>query len=317
MPRTTSLNHSDPTVGVVDATQPLIDAKDLSDESWMRLLRETRASCRDQGFLTLRLSETQQQVFARMLVTMRRFFSLEHAAKARSSGNGKDHGWSPCFAEPAYQPGTVANLESFDIDRSLAESADDAVWPQVTGFRAAALDCWTLNVELGALALELLARTHGVTANFFKAHCRSQELNTMRLLHYPEEQFRVPAHEVGIAAHTDFECITLLYQAAPGLEVRDPKGSWRDVEAGPDRLNVLFGDMLETWTNGEVQATGHRVRRTTDDRYSIVMFIAVDADVPVTPLARFVTPERPAQYEETEQCRHIEAEMARARANTQ
>jgi isopenicillin N synthase-like dioxygenase len=78
---------------------------------------------------------------------------------------------------------------------------------------------------------------------------------------------------------------------------------------------VLFDDMLETWTNGLVQATGHRVRRPVAERYSIVMFVAVDEGVVVRPLPQFVEGGTQAAYAPVEQASHIAAEMARARHN--
>ncbi len=137
----------------------------------------------------------------------------------------------------------------------------------------------------------------------------------MRFLNYPPEQGAVREHEVGIAAHTDFECITLLYQTAPGLEVRSVNGEWLEAPAAPGRLIVLLGDMLERWTNGYLQATGHRVRRTSEKRFSIVMFIAANKGIRIRPLSRFVSPDRPVMYDPTEQAAHIEFEMTRARSH--
>ena len=153
-----------------------------------------------------------------------------------------------------------------------------------------------------------------VFLSFLAENCDSTDLDTMRLLHYPENRLPPRKNEVGIAAHTDFECITLLYQESPGLEIRDVHGRWLEAPAAPARIIVLLGDMLERWTNGYFQATGHRVRRTTRQRFSLVMFIAANAGVRVSPLQQFVSPGRPARYAATEQQQHIEAEMSKARA---
>lgn len=119
---------------------------------------------------------------------------------------------------------------------------------------------------------------------------------------------------MGIAAHTDFECITFLYQSAPGLEVWNPDGNWLNVPADSGKLIVLFGDMLERWTNGKVQATGHRVRRSQQQRFSIVMFVAAKPGLLVAPLPKFVDPGNPPRFEPVEQASHIAQEVARAKA---
>jgi hypothetical protein len=57
---------------------------------------------------------------------------------------------------------------------------------------------------------------------------------------------------MGIGSHTDYECLTLLYSTAPGLEVLNSAGTW--VDAPPTRALVInIGDMMEIWTS-------HRVR---------------------------------------------------------
>ena len=137
----------------------------------------------------------------------------------------------------------------------------------------------------------------------------------MRLLHYAAEPDLNPHRDVGIAAHTDFECITLLYQTSAGLELLNTGGNWLNAPAKDGRIVVLLGDMLERWTNGMFKASGHRVRNTPELRYSIVQFIAVNRDVEVAPLPQFVTTAQPAKFTAIGQEEHIEAEIRRAQEN--
>ena len=138
----------------------------------------------------------------------------------------------------------------------------------------------------------------------------------MRLLHYPGGPEVSDPNEVGIAAHTDFECITLIYQGAPGLELTRPSGEWLDAPHSGGRIVVLLGDMLERWTNGYFRATGHRVRETAHQRFSIVMFIAANEGIEIRPLSKFVSARTPALYGPVTQAAHIEAEMRRSRENS-
>ncbi len=117
--------------------------------------------------------------------------------------------------------------------------------------------------------------------------------------------------KVGIAAHTDFECITLLYQTAGGLELLDVNGRWLAAPVEDGRIVV----MLERWTNGVFKATGHRVRSTDEQRYSIVMFVAANEDMDIGPLQQFVTRDTPARYALISQEQHIENEIQRAKDN--
>ncbi len=59
--------------------------------------------------------------------------------------------------------------------------------------------------------------------------------STMRLLNYPgapkkQDSLLANLPVAGIAAHTDFECFTILHQSAPGLQIVGIDGEWVDVE---------------------------------------------------------------------------------------
>ncbi|MGI9199862.1 MAG: 2OG-Fe(II) oxygenase family protein, partial [Woeseiaceae bacterium] len=151
--------------------------------------------------------------------------------------------------------------------------------------------------------------------DWLQARCDSRDLNTMRLLHYAAEPAMDPQRNVGIAAHTDFECITLLYQTSAGLELLNTGGDWLDAPVREGRIVVLLGDMLERWTNGVFRASGHRVRNTPEQRYSIVQFFAVNADIEVEPLASFVSADSPPKYRAVRQEQHINDEVGRAQEN--
>lgn len=313
MPGTQELNYSDALAGRVDAGVPVIDGHALSQHHWDALVPAALASARQYGFLYVDLMPGQQALVQSCLSRAIDFFGLPDGRKALVRDTGSESGWTPSYEEPAYQPGTVSNVESFDIEKPLIDRPDDPHWPDVPGFRPTVIDYWRDTTALADDLLELLARAADLEPRFIAERCNTRDLNTLRLLHYPGGPAPSDPGEVGIAAHTDFECITLLYQTAPGLELRSVHGDWLEAPAEPGRLIVLFGDMLERWTNGFVQATGHRVRRTPERRYSLVMFVAVNEGIEVAPLEKFVDDGRP-RYAPVDQAAHIEAEMMRSRS---
>ena len=77
----------------------------------------------------------------------------------------------------------------------------------------------------------------------------------------------------------------------------------------------MLDDMMERWTNGMFQATGHRVRNTGNQRYSIVMFFAVNDEEVVAPLADFVSDSNPARFDGIRQREHLQKELERAAQN--
>ena len=68
----------------------------------------------------------------------------------------------------------------------------------------------------------------------------------MRLLHYAARSPQDEKSNVGISAHTDFECITVIYQDAPGLELTEPSGNWLDAPIAGGRVVVLLDDILNS-----------------------------------------------------------------------
>lgn len=317
MPSTIELRQTDPVVGRVTDAVLCIQADELDGEVAEDLVIAVRNACMEQGFFYIDLSAVQQNSLGRALYQMDRFFALQDddpRKLATKQGQG-DYGWVPRGSEPAYQPGTVSSLEAFDYGKANLANPEAPVWPPLPGFQSDLALCWQDYGELGDAVLRVLALAAGLPAAWISDRCNSRDLNTMRLLHYPAEPEMDSERNVGIAAHTDFECITLLYQDSAGLELLNAHGDWLDAPAQDGRLIVLLGDMLERWTNSTFKASGHRVRNTPERRYSIVQFFAVNEDVEVAPLAPFITAETPAKFTAVRQEQHISDEVSRATEN--
>ena len=327
MPLTSDLNQYDTIEGTVSDRSLTVDTRILlhgTAAERRSAIADIRRNCLETGFFYLDHAFDDRSVVDRLLRQMQRFFSLddEDPVKQNASNNNKsgNYGWMPKFQEPAYQPGTVAHLESFDCGRDDGNDADKTlegqnVWPDLPGFRGDACAYWEAISRVGEAVFEALSEAAGLERNFLSSRCNSQALNTMRLLHYPGTEMPLDESNVGISAHTDFECITLIFQTRPGLELTDIDGKWYDAPCHDGRIVVLLDDMLERWTNGLFRATGHRVRNTPRERYSIVMFFAVNDDETVAPLPQFVGAERPAAYPPVRQRDHIDAELTRAEKN--
>jgi isopenicillin N synthase-like dioxygenase len=304
-------------VGSVADAVLCIDADELLNDIDSDLVDAVRKACTEHGFFYIDLSEKQRNSVAKALFQMDRFFALEgdDPRKRQTIQGENDYGWVPKGTEPAYQPGTVSSLEAFDYGKENLDDASDHIWPPLADFRSDLAGCWREYCELGNAVLQTLALAAELPRFWLAERCDSLSLNTMRLLHYAAEPDMDANRNVGIAAHTDFECITLLYQTTAGLELLNTEGDWLDAPVREGRIVVLLDDMLERWTNGTFKASGHRVRNTPEQRFSIVQFFAVNKDVNVAPLEKFVTAESPARYTPIKQEQHIEDEIGRAEEN--
>jgi isopenicillin N synthase-like dioxygenase len=326
MPSTRELKQSDPLVGIAPGPELCMDARQLVRlEAAQRkeLVNRVRNACLGTGFFYLDNAFAGASVAANALQQMQRFFSLPDDDPRKIAVDNRrkqgSYGWMPMFGEPAYQPGTRAHVESFDCGlggsaHSIKALEGSNVWPDLPGFRDDVGALWDRLVAVAASVLDVLAEAANLERGFLSSRCYTQELSTLRLLHYPGGHSEDRLRDVGIAAHTDFECISLILQTGPGLELTDVHGQWYEAPAHPDRVIVLLDDMLERWTNGHFQATGHRVRRTAASRYSIVLFVAVNANEVIRPLDAFVSSANPARFDAVTQRQHIDTEVRRSEA---
>ncbi|NOX69273.1 MAG: isopenicillin N synthase family oxygenase [Gammaproteobacteria bacterium] len=321
-----SFQHQPPIRGSLGESLPGIDASlllgDRSERT--RAAEQIRAACSDSGFFCIDNLLAHSAANRKLLAQMQHFFDLPDTDPRKqaieATGQANTYGWMPMFQEPAYQPGTVAHLESFDCGRPRRSAADPNwtpnSWPAIPGFRDDVRAVWEAFTTIGMATLQALAESFELETDFFAKRCDTQDLSTMRLLHYPAH---TPSAEetanVGIAAHTDFECMTLISQTAAGLELMDANGDWYDAPANEDRLVVMPGDMLERWTNGACRATGHRVRTRGWKRYSVVLFFAVNDDVTVVPHEQFVASGALEKYAAVTQRDHSQARLREAARN--
>ena len=102
---------------------------------------------------------------------------------------------------------------------------------------------------------------------------------------YPARPDWAGDKDFGIAAHTDYGCVTLLASdGVPGLEVLGRDGAWQPVNAEPGSFVINFGEMLQMWTRGRVTATLHRVKGSGRERISVPMFFNPNYDTNVAPM---------------------------------
>ena len=334
MPSTLELNVAAPSARLAEQHLHLIDVGSLFDTvngpettpARSRVIQQIRKACRETGFFYIHNTNISDDLIGATLEQMHRFFSLDDSDPAKRCALNRlcagGTGWGPMFEEPAYQPGTVAHLESFDISPPMGWIGDEGLaaslgifpnlWPALPGFRNVAESYYLAARELGEVLFGALAEAMGLPGEFFHDKATAKAPSTLRFLNYPGSVVKADNSNVGIAAHTDFECFTLMYQTAPGLELTDINGQWCEAPANVGQFTVILGDMIERLTNGQFPATGHRVGITPWQRYSIILFNALDGDCDVFPLPEFTGKDRPPRYAATTQGRHIEEELKRS-----
>jgi len=226
-----------------------------------------------------------------------RFFALEKEKKERFPlKEGLNAGWE-FMAQVRPSTGTADQKESYQV---TLPHMDD-LWPNQTvvpEFQRIILDfenrAWTLGMSI----LSCFAEKLGFESDFFtKAHDRSSEeyQSTLRLLHYLPLSEKVKA-EPGLwraGAHTDFDCLTMVFQkeGQGGLQVCPGKDAmqegaaqdWTSVIPKNGIITCNIGDMLMRWSDDKLLSTLHRVRmpkadEPTGPRYSMAFFCQANKD---------------------------------------
>lgn len=221
----------------------------------------------------------------------RRFFALPVELKSRWP-LARNAGWEH-KAQIRPSTRTPDQKESYQVTRPRMQG----LWPSesdLPGFRQETLaferQCW----EVGMRLLSCFAFKLGFDPDFFtRAHNPevSTYQSTLRMLHYfavdPTLKDELGTWRAG--AHTDFDCLTLLFQRAGqgGLQVLPGKEmaaqAWTPVPPVEGVITCNIGDMLTRWSDDQLPSNFHRVRNPLPDeyqgpRYSLAFFCQANED---------------------------------------
>ncbi|MEJ2655412.1 MAG: 2-oxoglutarate and iron-dependent oxygenase domain-containing protein [Acidihalobacter sp.] len=292
---------------------PILDLAPLfaDDPAGRRgLAARLREACTRRGFFYIRNHRFPTDALEAAFDAAQDYFALPEAAKmanhvSRSSNN---RGYAALLEENT-NPESHGDLhESFDI--ALEVPADDAdvlagkvlygpnQWPAGEAAFRAALERY--HAEMCALSGKLLsafALALALPEDYF-GPLTSKPLATLRVLHYPPQSGDIDERQIGIGAHTDYECFTILAQDdVPALQVLDASGEWMSAEPIPGCFLVNIGDQMARWTNDLFASTVHRaVNRSGRERYSIPFFFGPNYDTVVEALPGCVGEGQPAKY---------------------
>lgn len=220
-------------------------------------------------------------------------FTTHHRGYVPFEENGSDfpksinfnEAWDMSYEAPADHPDHLADWRMTGPN----------IWPDIPGWRETVGGYYDAAFNLGLRLLDALALELGVETEELTRHitCPTSQL---RLLRYVENDMPATKEVVGIAAHSDFECFTILLTGSPGLQVMNADDVWIEAPPLPGCFVVNIGDIFETWSGGQFKSTQHRVTNIGKERYSMPLFFGLDYHTVVEPLEKFRTPETLAKY---------------------
>jgi isopenicillin N synthase-like dioxygenase len=291
-----------------DHVLPLVDISNLDSGDFaerMDVARELDRACVDAGFLYIRGSQFDGDLFRRLIERAKAYFAQDETTKMRSYiGRSENHSGYVPIGEEQFGSGTYDLKEAYDInvDYPHAEGRRPLlgpnIWPDMPGFREDVLAYYEHVRAIGHQLFGAIALALGVEEDHFTPYLRNPP-SQLRLIHYP---FNADAEDrPGIGSHTDYECFTLLLVTAPGLQVVKKDGEWVDVPVIDGAMIMNISDMMEIMSNGRYVATKHRVRRVREERYSFPLFFSCDYDHVIAP----INPAGPPRYKPLKGGEHL------------
>ncbi|KAF5362883.1 hypothetical protein D9758_007042 [Tetrapyrgos nigripes] len=301
---------------------PIIDLSAASSTPAKRreLADMIRDACVNVGFFYINNHGIPDDIIHTTVEASKRFFALPAPVKMNLDIHKTENykGYTALLGENTDPNGRGDLHEGFDIgweshsnassssrdDKSAGPMTGANVWPpesDLPGFKEPVLAYYHAAVDLGRSLFPLFALALDLPEKFFEDKT-TQSAAIMRLLHYPPQRASAVAEDgsvIGIGAHTDYECFTILWQdSVGGLQVQNNAGKWIDAVPIPGTLVVNLGDQFARWTNDVFKSTLHRaINKSGEERYSIPLFFGTNYDVLLEPIPSCVSENIPAKYE--------------------
>ncbi len=279
---------------------PIIDFADAraGDPAAMRAIAaEIHRACTTVGFFYIANHGIPDAVIAGAAAAARQFFAFPVETKREVSANANHRGFHArgdalMYGAQASPTTRSSTASASSCRRTIRTSARESRCAgPTTGRRfmpALQPALYGYFKEVGACGADLLravALSLGLDETFFAARY-TKPLQRTQIIYYPPQPPTSEEEQFGVAPHSDYGCITLLWQDDNGgLQVRSlDKKRWVDARPISGTLVVNVGDLLARWTNGRFASTVHRVINASGrERFSIATFFDPDFATVVDP----------------------------------
>ena len=294
---------------------PIIDISPLygdEPDAWQGVAEQIDRACRQWGFFYIKGHPISPARIAEVLGNAQRFFALPVEEKLKIDiTQTRHHRGYGAVATEQLDPTKPSDLkETFDMGLHLPADHPEVLaekplrgpnrHPDLSGWQALMEQHYRDMQALAQTLLRAMTLALGIERDFFDTRF-NEPVSVLRLIHYPPRDTASCAEQQGAGAHTDYGCITLLYQdAAGGLQVRNVNGQWIDAPPIDGTFVVNLGDMMARWSNDRYLSTPHRVISPLGvDRYSMPFFAEPHPDTLIQCLPGCQDDAHPPKYPTT------------------
>jgi isopenicillin N synthase-like dioxygenase len=291
---------------------PIIDIAPLysaDDQAWQTVATQIDSACREWGFFYIKGHPITAARIEAVQTMAQAFFAQPLSTKLKIDiTQSRHHRGYGAIATEQLDPSLPSDLkETFDMGLHLPAGHPDVIagkplrgpnrHPDMPGWQALMEGHYQDMQALAQTLLRAMTLALGIERDFFDQRFESP-VSVLRLIHYPPRATASSAEQQGAGAHTDYGCVTLLYQdTAGGLQVRDVRGQWIDAPPIAGTFVVNIGDMMARWSNDRYRSTPHRVISPLGvDRYSMPFFAEPHPDTLIECLPGCRSESQPARY---------------------
>ena len=266
---------------------PVISIKPLrrgGAEGLREVAAAIRAAAMEVGFFYITDHGVPAVLIDKTEAMAHRFFALPLPEKRRAEINHRHRGFLKIGEAVMHGAKRPDLKESFIFGLDLPESDPDVIagkklmgpniWPPALPEMQDVLDTYyAAVVGCGEQLLRALAVALDKPEGFFREKFR-KPLARGSIIYYPPQPPHLGDTQFGVSPHSDYGCLTLLWQDdSGGLQIRAKDGSWIEAPPIDGTFVVNIGDLLARWTNDLFASTQHRViNRSGRERYSIALF---------------------------------------------
>ncbi|MGY4533011.1 isopenicillin N synthase-like dioxygenase [Pseudomonas sp. TE3786] len=305
---------------------PVIDIAPLyahDDAGWLAVAQQIDAACRDWGFFYIKGHPISPARMDELLSAAKTFFASSEVEKLRIDITQSEHhrGYGGIATEQL-DPTKPSDLkETFDMGFHMPADHPEVLagkplrgpnrHPEQLGWEALMEQHYSDMQELAKTLLRAMTIALGIERDFFDVRF-NEPISVLRMIHYPPRHTASSAEQQGAGAHTDYGCITLLYQDdAGGLQVQNVQGEWIDAPPIDGSFVVNLGDMMARWSNDRYKSTPHRVISPLGvDRYSMPFFAEPHPDTQISCLPGCSDESNPPKYPATTSVEYLLSRFA-------
>lgn len=278
---------------------PVIDVSPIfkGQEGERAVGRQLRETVEEIGFFYIDHHGIPQQDIEEVFEAAGEFFRAPPADKERVRVAAHHRGFLPIgeatmsgAEKPDFKEsflwGWDVDADDPDIARSQGMLAPNQ-WPEFMPELADVLEAYLEAVnDLGVALLRAFAAGLDLPHDHFVRQF-DKPLTRGALVYYPPlAGGSLDDARYGVSPHTDYGCLTLLYQdAMGGLEIKGRDGDWIAAPPIDGSFVVNIGDLMHRWSNNRFMSNAHRVvNRSGRERFSIPVFVDPNWDTVIEPV---------------------------------